>query len=375
MIHMMASGQSLQLGTDETGHFDLCKKVKVWDNLQDITSNTASLGTQWKTPVRSQIPFRTNGENAPQAHAASDIALATGDDVRLVACACGATYMASWFDQYGTSGPMWARMVAVWTAAGANLLDIFVWDHGVASNAPASYLAAYPAEFAHLIAAMETAGMIDANTAIVICEQSAPYTDINAVLHAIAAGDDRMAVANNVGLPTWDGTHFTGAASPYYGRNVLKALSETVTQFQGIYTAPDYVIAGGYGVSFSIPANTAKKVPVTGFYGNLDWIVGDRFVCPKDGSYQFTTTTMADGAPHRQWLITDSGSLWAQVAYGGMQEPSNNNSLLRGGRTLRLSEGDTMWLGVQHALSGGTTLASGITSEYMRMEITYLGPL
>lgn len=205
--YFLASGQSNCRGRGTGGDFTISPLVKVWNNQNDI-SDLTNLGTAWVTPDRNARPF-VSGCNNFAVHAANQIALATGEEVRLVIVAKGDTSIGQWFSA-SIRQPMLYRISAVLAAAGVTTLDGFWWHQGEADNS-ATAAGYYPGRWNALINCLTSDGVITSSTPVVMGEVSTKYGTIPGVLQSIADADPRIRLAPVKQFERLtDDVHFTG---------------------------------------------------------------------------------------------------------------------------------------------------------------------
>ena len=125
--YFLASGQSNMVGRGAGGASTFSSLLKVWNNENDLTDLTA-LGNAWVSPNLSQDPF-VGGKNNLAVHAANQIALTTGEQVRLIIVAKGNTSIGQWFSA-SIRQPMLYRISAVLAAANVTAVNGFWWHQG-----------------------------------------------------------------------------------------------------------------------------------------------------------------------------------------------------------------------------------------------------
>lgn len=203
--YFLCSGQSNAIGRSTGGDWTISPLVKVWNNKNDI-SDLTNLGNAWVTPDRNANPF-VNGCNNLAVHAANQIALATGEEVRLVLVAKGGISIGQWYSA-NIRQPMLLRISAVLAAAGVTALDGFWWHQGETDNGSTS---SYVGRWNALVQCLTDDGLITATTPIVIGEVAPKYTAIAPVLKSIADADPRVLQAPITRFAmNSDGIHFTG---------------------------------------------------------------------------------------------------------------------------------------------------------------------
>lgn len=205
--YYLCGGQSNAIGRGAGGPSTFSPFVKVWNNQND-RSDLANLGTAWVSPDLANNPFVGDCNNLA-VHAANEIALATGDEVRLVLVAKGNTSIGQWFSA-SIRQPMLDRTTAVLTAAGVTAVDGFWWHQGEADNSAAN-AGYYPGRFNALTNCLQADDIITPSTPIVIGEVAPKYTTIAPVLKAIADGSARIKQAPITRFDLLsDDIHFTG---------------------------------------------------------------------------------------------------------------------------------------------------------------------
>lgn len=202
--YYLLSGQSNARGRAPGGDFTISPLVKVWNNRNDI-SDLTNLGTAWVTPDRNANPFVSSWNNFA-VHAANQIALATGDEVRLVIVAKGGLNIGNWY-MASTRQAMLLRMVAVLDAAGVTAVDGFWWHQGEGDNSTAT--STYLGRWNAIKTALTNDGYMTASTPVVMGEATASHTGTNATLAACLDSRTRLAPIKNFD-DIGDGTHFSG---------------------------------------------------------------------------------------------------------------------------------------------------------------------
>lgn len=208
-IYIAGSGQSNAEGRGTGGSFDISPLVKVWNNYNGV-SDLTHLGTAWIDPVRGQHPLDVTvvgGGNNMLLQAANKIALATGEDVRLVLVTKGGIDIGQWYSA-STIQPMLARLLAVLSAVGVGMLDGFFWHQGESDDA--SSLSSYQGRWNAVLREIGNAGHIGATTPIVMGECSVSHKGSNSLIVECATGPVLRAPISK--FPTSEGTHFTGDA-------------------------------------------------------------------------------------------------------------------------------------------------------------------
>lgn len=206
-LYFALSGQSNARGRGTDGDFTISPLVKVWNNKNDI-SDLTYLGDAWVTPDRNADPFVSGGNNLG-VHAANQIALATGEEVRLVIVAKASQGIAQWYSA-NMRQPMLLRMLAILELAGVTSLDGFWWHQGEADHG--TILNDYRNRWNAMVNVLQNQeGLISATTPIVMGEVAVKFTNSNANLGVLAAADPRIRLAPIKNTPTIsDDTHFPG---------------------------------------------------------------------------------------------------------------------------------------------------------------------
>lgn len=262
MITLLAMGQSNAVGRGDGGVTTALPGVTVWNNANDINT-LGSLGSAFVTPDINAAPF-VGGKNNMFLHMANNLKRYTGQDVRLILVAMGAQEISAWAGATGTEGPMYDRMQAVLAASGiTDPVDIFAWHQGENDNPSGS--GTYATKFGHLLSNLQSDGIITASTPVVIGELVPQYTNMNPVLHSIAANAARIEIARITALSNFDNVHFTGAAMPEAGLRYVQALSRIPsTPYFGIVNAKNLTNVG------FVVRDTANNVKLLGSEDVLD---------------------------------------------------------------------------------------------------------
>jgi hypothetical protein len=210
-IKVFCSGQSNALGrgTLATDWSDVSSDVRVWNNVNPLGAN----GTAFVTASAAQAAgtFENTDRDNAVVWLCHALANTLFDTVDLTLVARGGSAIALW-DPAEVTFPMLDECVDVWTATGQGPADIFVWMHGEGDHASTPH-ATYMAAFADLVDNLIAAGVLSANTVILMNGIAASDADRLAfnegVVLPITASGSR-GFATSTALSTTDGTHFTG---------------------------------------------------------------------------------------------------------------------------------------------------------------------
>lgn len=222
MRTILFMGQSNAIGRAD-GSLVTGPLVTAWDNSNDRDDLT-QLGSSWIAPALGSAPL-VAGKPSPAIAAAHYLAQALDEPVRVILVAKGATPIVDWIDQTGTTGPMYARMIAVLQEASVASVDAFLWLQG---ENDIGALAAYPARFAALLDELQDDGIIGAETPVIAGEISNRVSSaFNTMLRSVAAASSRMAVARigNYSMIDGDDYHFSGDAIGPIGAKYARAAS------------------------------------------------------------------------------------------------------------------------------------------------------
>lgn len=211
VVRVFASGQSNAIGRG-TGGPDwstIDSRVRVWDNANPLGAN----GTAWRTAAVARSTYGTfenTNRNNFGVWFCHRLAQIRDEDVDMTIVARGGTEIEAW--QPGGSQPMLQECIDVYAATGQAPAHVFLWHQGESNvlTSPSTY----KADFLALVANLTTAGVIDANTIIILgglSEDTQARIDFNNnVLRELADENAQVFYANSSGLSSYDGTHFTG---------------------------------------------------------------------------------------------------------------------------------------------------------------------
>lgn len=203
-LYFAGSGQSNASGRGTGGSFTISPLVKVWNNHNE-RNDLANLGSAWITPVRDQWPFDQNDGNNMFLHAANEIALRAGEEVRLVFVTKGGAPLSQWYSSSDIQ-PMLARMLAVIDAAGVGMLDGLFWmGH---ENSDGVTVSTWQGRWNAVKRELREAGHMTTSTPVVMGECSVGHDLSNEQIEACATGKTARAPLKM--LATQDGTHYIG---------------------------------------------------------------------------------------------------------------------------------------------------------------------
>ena len=218
MLTLLASGQSNAMGFNVGGPAEFHPQLRVWNNVND-TYEPDTLGSAFVPPDVDQPPF-VRGANCFMVHAASEVARATGEEVRLVLVTKGGIPISTWMDDTGAPGPMFDRLVAIARAAGIGRVDGFFWHQGEGDN---RHPDGYGQRWGHLCAGLRQRGYLGEGTPTVIGETAAMWTEINPVLRDLPRHFHHLRFVPLADFATSDGRHFLGEDAPAIGRRYADA--------------------------------------------------------------------------------------------------------------------------------------------------------
>lgn len=218
-IRVFVSGQSNALGRGTGGPnwSGIDSRVRVWDNANPLGAN----GTAWRTAALARSTYSTfqftdrNNFGVWFCHRLAQIA---DDDVDMTIVARGGTLLEEWAP--GSPLGMLEECDAVWTATGQAPADVFLWMQGEGDD-QATSAADYKTAFLSLLSNLTSAGVIDANTTVIMGElfpRDSFRTDFNSnVLASLASENANIFVASNDGLESYDDTHYGGQSLYAFG--------------------------------------------------------------------------------------------------------------------------------------------------------------
>ncbi len=306
MKTILAMGQSNAQGWTTGGTWNISPRVTVWNNEANTNSSTTGLGTAFVTPTFGQDPFREDRNNM-FAHAASALADALGEDIRLILVAMGSQNLNQWTNGSGVRGDMYARMQAILGEAGVTSVDALMWHQGEADQTTPE---TYKARWALFLGNMETDGYINPATPIVMGTLASRFTTMNPVLSTM--GDARTAIAFLSDLPTTDTTHFSGQSLVMAGRRYAGAISRLPGSFNGAVPVP---LDTMQPVLLDPLANELKRSSFSSFRGSL---IGEAE--PFEPSVIGRTTEGTCSYLARDGLCQKIGNLvlfWIEVRFTG----------------------------------------------------------
>lgn len=223
-IRVFASGQSNALGRGTGGpsFSGVSSSVRVWDTVNPL----GALGTSWVNAVTAQAggTFENTDRNNAAVWLCDRIARTSFDTVDLTLVARGGTAISQWAP--GAPVPMLQQCIDVWSATGQDPAHVMTWQQGEGdhlSTPPASYTA----QFLSLLANLEAAGVINADT-IVVVSGIAPsdadrYAYCENPLYDLQLQDPRCCYSSTFLAETSDNIHFTGPDLYAMGRNRMYA--------------------------------------------------------------------------------------------------------------------------------------------------------
>lgn len=360
MKTLLGMGQSNAMGWGAGGIFPASASVTVWNSTNNLM-NLTSLGSAFICPDIHAAPFVGTNNNMFY-HAARNLSVLLGEDVRLIIVAAGGLAISNWEK---SSGPMYARMKAVLAAAGVTTVDAFLWHQGESDNAAPS---GYTADFSALLANMTTDGYINFDTPVVVGELSAQFTSLNPILNAMAGG--RISVAPIHTFPTVDQTHFTGPALVQAGWQYAKKLREA---FVGPFQESDmnFVSASAY-LSASFPNNTNVKIPVIPLHGDKSWVDSSTgaFVAPVNGVYRFNAQGYIQGGNRTRLMLLDATG--AELADAIAYDVSTLAAVVSGFADLDLPAGTSVFLGGRQSVGSTVCPTAQSMATYNKMSVTLL---
>lgn len=219
-IKVFASGQSNSLGRGTGGpaFSGVNAGVRVWNTINPL----GALGTAWVTAAAAQAAgtFEFLDRNNAAVWFCDRLSRVTSEDVDLTLVARGGTAISQWAP--GAGVPMLQQCIDVWGATTQAPADVMLWQQGEGDHVstPAS---TYIADFLALLSNLTSAGVIDANTIVIISgiaeSDDARYNYNVDALYAIQAQYSKSVFASSLLAPTSDGVHFTGQALADMGRS------------------------------------------------------------------------------------------------------------------------------------------------------------
>jgi hypothetical protein len=262
-IKIIASGQSNMSGVGLNGmpsqYID--RRVLIWNNANPLGAN----GSAFVVPVFGANPFYYPGGikyNNLAAWFAHRIAREYQEDVRLVLVTENGASIKRWTLSDDASAPAADEMIAVWGATGLGApADFYLWHQGEADYGTLNY-ATYKAYFDEKLSRLALAGVIDANTKIIIGGVAEIHSTAIAwntnVLQQVAANTANVFYASSVNCPLSDAVHFSGASLYRLGfERYWDAVQPSLT-----LPVPDYGIewAGGNGNGEWVRYNDGRMI-------------------------------------------------------------------------------------------------------------------
>ena len=213
-IRVFVSGQSNAIGRGTGGPnwASVDSRVRVWDNANPLGAN----GSAWRTAAQARSTYGTF-ENTDRGNFGvwfcHKLAQTLGEDVDMTMVARGGTPISGWAP--GDPVGMLQECIDVWTATGQAPANVFLWHQGE-GNVTSPNATPYKTAFLAMIANLKAASVIDDDTVIIVggtAEENADRINFNLTrLQALANENAAIFYAPSDGLPTYDGTHFTGSA-------------------------------------------------------------------------------------------------------------------------------------------------------------------
>lgn len=398
---ILIMGQSNAIGRDDAP-ITTSSAVTVWNNQNDI-STLANVGSAYVAPNLSNAPFVNGKANFGVAAMSYMAEMSNGEPHRMILVAKGATPIDQWMSGSGTPGAMYSRMQAVLTAAGVGKVDAFFWHQGEDDESNTS---TYQGKWNNLVARMQSDGVIDASTPIVIGETSYAFSpNINSVLNVIASASARVEIAK-VGqfrVRAADNSHFEGAQMAPIGLEYAYSISKLAGPWRGTWRAPDidnydapmvssadgewrkiksrdlvpsYDFVYATGQAVTLPSGVDCVVPVRSKYGNSGLISpGGAFVASREGLWRFDLKVHGDGGKLRAKLLNGNTAKELEfVAYSGGLDSSDNNPIISGFAFLRLFSGENVALGVNQGSGSTKAISYELAEQYFAFAATFMGP-
>lgn len=216
VLKVLVSGQSNSIGVGTGGASVVDGRVKVWNNVNPL----GAIGSAFIDPVLGSAPFQTWGygdSNNFGIWFCDRLAKEFNTTVNMTLVGQASMSISEWIVSDNSVAPQRDQIAAVWAATGQGVADIFLWHQGEADTYTKNY-AQYNACFIEMLALLTTAGVIDANTKIVIGgldETTTGFADFNNnVLRPVALSHANVFYASSTGLTAdvnWPG-HFSGEA-------------------------------------------------------------------------------------------------------------------------------------------------------------------
>ena len=213
-IKVLAMGQSNMVGIDSSNVPDFATvsaSARFWNNVNPLGANGTAFVSA--TAARTAGAFPLPDRNNMPVWFADKLARATFTAVDTVVVARQGSPISYWSPSEATF-PLYAEAVAVWGATGQGPADVLMWHQGendVTDGTTATYIANFEQMVSNLIAA----GVLSANTLILlggIAEQTLERTAFNKTCLLPLAGKRGWAYASSYGLTVIDGVHFNSAS-------------------------------------------------------------------------------------------------------------------------------------------------------------------
>lgn len=231
-LRVLVSGQSNSLGraTDGPSFSGVDSRVSVWNNINPLGADGSAFVTA--AAAKTAGVFENTDRNNFAVWFCDRLARAMSDTVTMTLVARGGISISEWAPS-GATYPMLAEMTSVWAATGQPPADVFLWHQGeqdVGVMTPANYRTA----FAAMLANLQAAGVISANTIVIVgglVEATQARIDFNTdALKQLPADDARVAYADSSNLESYDATHFSGYGLYLFGRDrYFRAYQEAIS--------------------------------------------------------------------------------------------------------------------------------------------------
>jgi hypothetical protein len=255
-IRVFVSGQSNVIGRGTGGPSWLAidAAVRVWNNVNPLGAN----GTAFVSAdaARTAGTFENLDRDNFGVWFCHKLAQTLGEDVDMTIVARGGTTISGWAP--GDPIGMMQECIDVWTATGQAPAHVFLWHQGE-GNVTSPNASDYKTAFLDMVANLKAAGVIDDDTIIIVggtAEENADRINFNITrLQALATENEAIFYAPSDGLPTYDGTHFTGSALYSFG---VQSYFAAYLQAKGIGMTDIWALVNEGGTPGVTPSGAPK---------------------------------------------------------------------------------------------------------------------
>lgn len=309
-IRVFMSGQSNALGRGAGGpSFSLVDpRVLVWNNVNPGGGQAQSgpYGTAFISPSRASAPFDPSGGWNIGLAFCHRLAQVRETNVQYLLCGQGGSSLKEWVTPEGGAGPVLAHSISAWSASGQDPAHVFLWHQGEGDTTE-YYMTfgEYRSRFVRLLGHLMAAGVIDANTVVIVGGTAEENPDRiafnNEVLRVLAAANPNIHYASSEGLETYDGSHFMGQDLYAFGADrywEAYAAATPASAAKSILTSSEFSGVPGVSGLLSSAMLAAGAIvedgihPTNGYYCRLERGLQ---VCATSVGASHVTSTVLDG--------------------------------------------------------------------------------